>query len=733
MFTARLSSLLLALGAMLAACSAPQREAAEFPPVPAAVSSSPPIAERRPHVTTLHGDTRTDNYFWLRDRNDPATIAYLEAENAYAKAVTAHTEPLQETLYKEMLGRIKETDLSAPSRRGDYWYYTRTEEGKPYAIYCRKRGSLDAPEEVLLDGNALAANQKYFRVGVYDVSPDHSTLAYSVDNSGAERYTMFFKDLRTGRVLEQTIKDTYYSSAWASDNRTFFYVTVDAASRPEKLWRYTVGAAPESATLAYHETDDRFFLTVERTRSEGYIFCSLGSMKTSEVRSIPADRPTEEFRPIVPRRQGVEYSADHRGQFFYIATNDNAVNFKLMLAPVATSADEKTWSTVLPHRADETITGVDLFADHMVVSVRAGGLPTIRVRALTGAGADGADHTIAMPEPAYVAGVGANPEFKTSVLRFTYSSLVTPSSVFDYTMTSKARTLVKEQPVLGGYDRTRYTSERVWAPAPDGKRVPVSLVYRKGAPRDGSAPCLLQGYGSYGFSYDPSFNSGIVSLLDRGFVVAIAHIRGGSEMGRTWYEDGRLMNKKNTFTDFIAAAEHLIREKYTASDRLAITGGSAGGLLMGAVTNMRPDLFRVVVAAVPFVDVINTMIDETIPLTVTEWEQWGNPVSSERDYRYMLSYSPYDNVEAKRYPNMLVLAGLNDPRVAYWEPAKWTAKLRALRTDSNTLVLKTNMGAGHGGASGRYERLRETAFEYAFIIDRLGADLPAAASSAALR
>ncbi len=716
----------------LAGCaeSGAQREAVSYGLPPAAAAVRPPVAQKRPHVSTLHGDRRSDDYFWLRDRNDPATIAYLEAENAYTKAALAHTEGLQETLYGEMLGRIKQDDSTPPTRRGDYWYYTRTVEGRPYSVYCRRKGSPTGPEEVLLDGNALGEGKPYFRVGVFDVSPDHTMLAYSVDGTGAERYTMFFKDLRTGKTLEQTIPDTYYSSAWAMDNRTFFYVTVDAASRPEKLWRYTVGSDPSTAAVAHHEKDEKYFLSVGRTRSDRFIVCALASTNTSEARAIPADRPGAEFSPVVPRRQDVEYSVDHRGDQWVIVTNEGAVNFKVMAAPVATSADRATWKTVIPHRDDATVTGVDLFARQMVVSERVGGLPTLRVRTLAGAGLEGPDHTIAMPEPAYVASPGANPEFDTAVYRFNYSSLVTPGSVFDYDLASRTRTLVKEQPVLGGYDRTKYASERVWAPTRDGKRIPVSLVYRKGTPRDGSAPCLLNGYGSYGISYDPSFSSNNLSLLDRGFVVAIAHIRGGAEMGRGWYEDGRLRNKKNTFNDFVDAADHLVKERYTSPDRLAAIGGSAGGLLMGAVTNMRPDLFRVVVAAVPFVDVINTMIDETIPLTVNEWEQWGNPVTSEGDYRYMLSYSPYDNVAPKRYPNMLVLAGLNDPRVAYWEPAKWTAKLRALKTDDNLLVLRTNMGAGHGGASGRFERLREVALQDAFIIDRLGVSDGARTASA---
>lgn len=678
---------------------------------------APPAAAKKPRTFKNHGDVRVDDYYWLREKTNPEVIAYLEAENAYTEAQLAHTKALQETIYKEMLGRIKETDLSAPYRKGAYWYYTRTEEGKPYTIYCRKKGSLDAPEEVLLDGNALAQGQKYFRVGVFDVSDDHQMLAYSVDNTGAEQYTMYFKNLATGTLSSESIPDTYYSSAWAADNRTFFYTTIDAASRPYRMWRHTLGADPKSDALVYEEKDEMFFLSVGKTRSERFILCSLGSMKTTEIRYLDASNPTGELRPIAERRQDVEYSADHHGDSFFIATNDKAVNFRLMAAPVE-SPGEANWRELIPHREDATIEDVDCFQNHLVVSMREGGNPTLHVFRLSG-DTPGESHAVRMPETAYDVNLTNNEEFDTALLRFSYTSLVTPRSVFDYDMNEKTRTLIKEQPVLGGYDKAAYITERIWATARDGKKVPVSLVYRKGLRMDGTAPCLLYAYGSYGSSSDPAFNSNNLSLLDRGFIYAIAHIRGGSEMGRTWYEDGRLRNKMNTFTDFISAAERLVRQKYTSPDRLAIYGGSAGGLLMGAVANMRPDLFKVVVASVPFVDVMNTMLDPTIPLTVTEWEQWGDPNKPD-DYKYMKQYSPYDNVERKRYPNMLILAGLNDPRVAYWEPAKWTARLRAMKTDANLLLLKTNMGAGHGGASGRYERLKELALQNAFILDRLG-------------
>ncbi len=727
------SILALAAAALTGCASQPGAKAGaptEPAPMPQAATASvtPPAAARKPRTFKNHGDVRIDDYYWLREKTNPEVIAYLEAENAYTKARMAHTEALQETLYKEMLGRIKETDLSAPYRKGEYWYYTRTEEGKPYPIYCRKLGSLDAPEQVLLDGNALAEGQKYFRVGVYDVSDDHQMLAYSIDNTGAEEYTLYFKNLTTGAVSPESIPKTYYSSAWAADNKTFFYTTIDAASRPYRMWRHALGADPKTDALVYEEKDEMFFLSVGKTRSEKFILCELGSMKTTEVRYLDAATPMGEPRPIAERRQDVEYSVDHHADTFYIATNDKAVNFRLMTAPVE-SPGAANWKEIIAHRDDATIEGVDCFKDHVVVSMREGGNPTLHVFAYDPAGL-GKSHAVSFPEVAYDVSLTNNEEFNTPLLRFSYTSLVTPRSVFDYDMNTRERTLIKEQPVLGGYDRTKYVSERIWAVAKDGKKVPISLVYRKGLRLDGSAPCLLYSYGSYGSSSDPTFNSNNLSLLDRGFVYAIAHIRGGSEMGRTWYEDGRLKNKMNTFTDFISAAERLVRQKYTSPDRLAIMGGSAGGLLMGAVTNMRPDLFKSVVASVPFVDVMNTMLDPTIPLTVTEWEQWGDPNKPE-DYKYMKSYSPYDNVERKRYPNLLVLAGLNDPRVAYWEPAKWTARLRAMKTDDNLLLLRTNMGAGHGGASGRYERLKELAIQYAFILDTIGVSRDPASTASA--
>lgn len=691
----------------------------------AAAKVAPPVAEKNPRTEERFGVTLVDNYFWLREKESQKVIDHLNAENDHTKSVMAHTEGLQEKLYKEMLGRIKETDLSVPYRKGEYFYYTRTEEGKPFPIFCRTKGANGA-EEILLDQNAQAAamNAKFLSLGTFDVSPDHSMLAVSFDTNGSERYTLKFKNLTTGEWLPDEVPDTYYSSAWANDNTTFFYTTQDDASRPDKLWRHTLGVPAKDNVMVFHEPDERFNLSVAKTRSDAFIMIQLGSMAQTEWHALDANTPNGTFSVILPRKDKVEYGVDHHGDRFYIVTNDGAVNFKLVSVPTAAPQSEQT--VLMPESPDVTIEGVDCFKDHLVITTRERGLPNLRIRSFS---AGNAEHLVSFPEPAYDYALSNNEEFSSALLRFSYTSLITPRSVFDYDMNTKERTLLKEQPVLGGYDRTLYTVKRVSAPAADGKLVPVSLVYKTALFKgDGSNPCLLNGYGSYGFSFDPSFSSNALSLIDRGFVFAIAHIRGGSENGRTWYEDGRLMNKKNTFTDFIAAAEFLAKEKFTSSSKLAISGGSAGGLLMGAVANMRPDLFKVVVAAVPFVDVINTMSDPSIPLTVTEWEQWGNPCTDEEAFKYMLSYSPYDNVGAKPYPNMLVLAGLNDPRVAYWEPAKWTAKLREMAFNAATpsvqsgavLCLKTNMGAGHGGASDRYERLKEIALQYAFILDRIG-------------
>ncbi len=673
----------------------------------------PPLADRIPHTQTAHGIQRTDEYYWLRERANPRVIEYLEAENAYTKQMMQHTEPLQQRLYEEMKGRIKETDLTVPVRMDDYYYYTRTFEGKQYNVHCRKRGSLDSTEEILLDQNALAEGAEFFRVGVFRVSPSHRLLAYSTDTSGAETFTLRVKDLETGRMLPDEIPNTYYSVVWGNDDRTLFYSVLDEAKRPYKIFRHVLGSDPSTDQLVYHETDETFHVHLSKTRSRRFILLSITSMMTHEVRFLDADRPGGEFKIIEPRHHGVEYQVEHHGDHFYIVTNDNARNFKLVKAPMANPA-KANWTDVIPHRPAVKLDDVDAFENHLAIYEREAGLRKLRVRNL----ADSAEHYVEFPEPVYTFNATDNEEFRTTTLRFNYTSLITPPSVYDYDMNTRTRDLKKQDEVLGGFDPAHYQSERVFATAADGTSIPISLLYRKGMVRDGRNPMLLYGYGSYGASMDPRFNSNRLSLVDRGFVFALAHIRGGGEMGRPWYEDGKLFKKKNTFTDFIACAEHVIAEKYTSPDRLAIQGGSAGGLLMGAVTNMRPDLFKVVVAQVPFVDVINTMLDPSIPLTVIEYEEWGNPNKKDA-YDYMMSYSPYDNVERKGYPNILITAGLNDPRVAYWEPAKWTAKLRTTKTDDNRLLLRTNMGAGHGGASGRYEHLKEIAFDYAFILDTM--------------
>jgi oligopeptidase B len=676
----------------------------------------PPVAAEHPKVDTLHGDVRVDPYFWLRDRANPATIAYLEAENAYTDTAMAHTADLQETLYQEILGRIQQTDLSVPTRQGPYHYYTRTEEGKSYPIYARRRGSMEAPEEVILDQNQMAEGHDYFTLGAFSVSPDHRLLAFSVDTTGAERFTLMVKDLASGEILPDRVEPVHFGATWAADNRTLFYTRTDESQRPDRIFRHVLGSDPASDELVFHEPDPLFRVGISRTKDDRWLVLGSGSFTTSEVRVAPADRPEAGFRVVEPRTQGLLYGLTHQDGRFLIRTNaDGASNFKLMSAPVD-APGRASWTDRVRHRDSVLLDGFDVFRDHLVLYERREGLRQIRVMDIR----SGDDHSITFDEPVFTASPGANPEYDTRTLRFNYQSMVTPSSVYDYDMASRTRELRKQTEVLGGYDPSAYRSERTWARAADGTMVPVSLVYRAPLARDGSRPLLLYAYGSYGSSTDPTFSSANLSLLDRGVVYAIAHVRGGQEMGRWWYDQGKMLNKMNTFTDFVAVAEHLVREGYTSSERLAARGGSAGGLLMGVVANLRPDLFRAIVADVPFVDVINTMADASIPLTTGEWEQWGNPVASEEEYRYMLSYSPYDNVEAKAYPAMLVTTGLNDPRVAYWEPAKWVARLRATKTGDDLLLLKTHMGAGHGGSSGRYAALRELAFRYAFILDQLG-------------
>jgi oligopeptidase B len=672
-----------------------------------------PTAPQKTIVHRAHGDQRVDEYHWLKDRADPAVIAYLEAENAYTEERMRGTRALQRRLVREMRARIKETDLDVPVSIDGYSYYSRTVRGKQYAIHCRRppRGR----EQILLDENALARDHDYFALGVYRVSPDHALLAYGVDTKGDERYTVRIRDLRSGAARRDVLRNVS-SVAWSPDDRTLFYVVLDALHRPYQLYRHELGQPQKRDVLLYHEKDEAFFASVSISRSRAFIFLDLHAKTTSEVRYLPADRPHGRLRVLRRRERDVEYMVDHGGDYFYVLHNRRAANFKLSRTAVRTP-HERHWRTVLPHRRDVLLEGVDVFAGHLVTYERERGNSQIAVHTLPGL----RRHRIAFRESVFSVQRSTNPEFAARDLRFTYTSLITPASVYSYDMERRRRTLLKQTPVLGGYDPRRYRSERIWARATDGTRVPISLVYRAGLRRNGRNPTLLSGYGAYGLSREPSFSSLRLSLLDRGFLFAIAHIRGGSEMGRHWYERGKFEQKTNTFTDFIACAETLIRRRYTSPRHLAISGGSAGGLLMGAVINLRPELFAAVLAQVPFVDTLNTMLDPNLPLTVVEYDEWGDP-NDPKYYHVIRSYSPYDNVEAQDYPPMLVTAGLNDPRVGYWEPAKWVSRLRNRKTDENELLLKTEMGSGHFGSSGRYNMLREIAFEYAYLLTRLGVE-----------
>lgn len=670
---------------------------------------TPPVAKIVPTTHTIHGDTRTDNYRWLQDKTDPEVIAYLDAENAYTKAVMEPTEALQKTLYDELLSRIQETDLSAPYRYGDWLYYTRTEEGKQYPIYCRKK-SEDADEVVTLDVNVLAEGEKFMSVGAYAISDDGNLLAYTTDNTGFREYTLRVKNLVNNELLPDTIEKVDAVS-WAPDNKTLFYVTEDDAKRPFEIYRHALGG--ESVKI-YDEPDALYRCYPYRSRDKKFLFVLSASSNTTEIHYLDLDTPSDPLTVILPREEGHEYYAEHRDGLFYLRTNKDAPTFKLVATPVS-APEPLHWSEVLPYRAAVGLEDFEVFAGHLVASEQADGLPQLRVLDF----ATGEDHTITFPEPTYYLSPDTNREFETALFRFRYASLVTPLSVFDYDLNSRERVLVKETPVLGGWDRTLYVTERLWATAADGTKVPISLVRHKDTPYDGTAPAVLYGYGSYGIIMPAVFRSSIFSLLDRGMVYAIAHIRGGGEFGKPWHDAGKLMVKKNTFTDFIDCADFLVEQKIVDRQKLAIMGGSAGGLLMGAVVNLRPDVARACVSYVPFVDVMNTMLDETLPLTVGEYLEWGNPNEPEA-YAYMKSYSPYDQLEAKTYPITLVKTSLNDSQVMYWEPAKYVAKLRTLKTGTNPLLLHCNMDAGHGGASGRYDALHETAFDYAFLLTQLG-------------
>ncbi|WBB65507.1 S9 family peptidase [Micromonospora sp. WMMD812] len=691
--------------------------------------TSPPVAKRVPSDRTHHGDTVVDEYAWLAAKDDPETIAYLTAENAYTEARTTHLAELRAELFEETRRRTQETDLSVPTRKDGYWYYTRTVEGQQYGVHCRRAvrdGETEPPvsadgapldgEEVLLDGNLLAEGHDFFSLGAFDVSPDGRWLAYSTDFSGDERFTLRVKDLTTGELLPDEVPDTFYGTAWSSDASVLFYVTVDDAWRPYRVWRHTIGSSATDDVVVHQEDDERFWVGVELTRSEKFILVDVHSKITSEVRVIPAGNPTGLPAVVAPRRQGVEYTVEHHGHRFLILHNDGAEDFALAY----TSADAPgDWVPLIAHSPGTRLESVDAFADHLVVSLRTNGLTGLRVLPIGG----GDPYDIDFPEPLYSVGLDANPEYRTGEIRLRYSSLITPDSIYDYDLVTRRMVLRKRKPVLPGpdgrpYDPDDYEQHRDWALADDGTRVPISLVCRRDTPRDGSAPCEIYGYGSYEASMDPWFSVARLSLLDRGVIFAVAHIRGGGELGRRWYDQGKLLAKKNTFSDFVACARHLVKAGWTASDRLVARGASAGGLLMGAVANLAPDAFTGIVAQVPFVDALTSILDPSLPLTVTEWEEWGNPLDDPEVYAYMKSYTPYENVTAVDYPAILAVTSLNDTRVLYHEPAKWIARLRATAPQGDYL-LKTEMGAGHGGPSGRYDSWREEAFINAWILDRL--------------
>ncbi len=675
----------------------------------------PPVAEKKPYVRTLHGDTVVDNYYWMYDyfgkgADSSKVIEYLNAENAYLDTVMCGTKEFQVKLFKEMKGRIKEKDESVPYFKNGYYYYTRTEEGKQYSKFCRKKGNLNAPEEILLDVDKMAEGKAYYSVTGYSVSEDNNLLAFAVDEVSRRQYTIHIKNLVTGEVLKDAIKNTQGDATWAADNKTIFYTAKNPVTLlSEKIMRHTLGSDPARDVTVYQEKDKSNYIGVSKSKNNKYILISSAATLSSEIRFLDAATPNGNFRLFSPRMKEVIYQATPLADRFLILTNLNAKNFRLMECPLDKTTSDH-WKEVIPHRADVLLEGVEEFRDFIVLSERKGGLARLQVRPLSG----GSEYYIDFGEPAYAAYASINPEYNTTTLRYNYTSLTTPNSVYDYNLKTKEKKLMKQQEVLGGYDASQYQTERLQATADDGTSIPISIVYKKGFKKDGTFPLLLYAYGSYGISIDASFSSSRLSLLDRGFAYAIAHIRGGQEMGRQWYEDGKMMKKKNTFNDFIDAGEFLVKEKYTSPEHLYAMGGSAGGLLMGAVANMAPKLWNGIVAQVPFVDVVNTMLDESIPLTTNEFDEWGNPKNKEA-YFYMKSYSPYENIERKEYPHMLVVTGLHDSQVQYFEPAKWVAKLRETKTDNNLLLLRTQMEYGHGGASGRFDYLKDVALQYAFL------------------
>ncbi len=675
-----------------------------------------PIAPQRPHTITTHGDERADPWFWLREQDDPQTMEYLRAENAFTEAFMQPLEALQEAIYAEIRGRIKEDDNTVPEKEGDFYYYVRFEEGGQYPIYCRRQSSDDGPETVLLDVNRLAEGRDYTRVGAFRNSPDHKLAAYGVDFDGSEQYTIRLLDLETGQTLPDAIPGTYYSIEWANDNRTFYYSVLDERHRPVSIYRHLLGTDPAQDALVYHEDDARFFVGLGKSNSGRFIYVVAGGNNMSEWRFMDANDPQAELTLVEPRAVDFEYDlADHGDRFLIRHNGDGARDFQLATAPIS-NPGRANWTEFMAHQPGRPLLDLDAYRDHLVVACRQDGLPQVMIMRL---GDNDAHYISGIEEEDFAMSPRGGREFDTTSLRFSYTSMKTPAAVYDYDMDTRERVLRKQQEIPSGYDADRYDTRRIWATARDGTSVPISLLMLKGAPVDGSAPLYLYGYGSYGLTMEASFGISALSLVDRGFVFAIAHIRGGMEMGWDWYENGKLLKKRNTFHDFIDCAEHLIAQGYTSAGRIAAAGGSAGGMLMGAVVNERPDLFGCVVAHVPFVDVLNTMLDDSLPLTTMEYNEWGNPNDAEY-YRYMRTYSPYDNVRRQAYPAMLVTGGISDPRVTYWEPAKWVARLRDLRTDENPLLLKIHMDSGHAGASGRFERIKEVAEEYAFILNALG-------------
>lgn len=677
-------------------------------------TATPPVAEKIPKELKIHNNSRIDNYYWLNQRDNPKVIDYLKAENSYLDTMMSHTNDFQKSLFDEIVGRIKQTDESVPYKDNGYFYYRRYKEGKEYPIYCRKKENLDSEEEIMLNVNEMAKGYEFYQVSGLAVSPNNQYLAYGVDTLSRRKYDVFIKDLKTGKILKDKIHNTTGSATWANDNASLFYQLKDETLRPYKIMKHKLGDDSTSGLEVYHEKDPTFRTFVYKTKSNKYLVIANYSTLSREFRFLDADNPDGKFKIFHAREPKLEYSISHYGDKFYIVTNWNAKNFKLMETSVNATSKEN-WKDLIPHREDVLLEGIEIFKDYLIVNERENGLTKLRVIKWD----DNSEYYLDFEEETYTADISINRDFDTEILRYEYSSLTTPNSTYDYNLSTKKKTLLKQQEVVGEFNPKDYHAERLYANADDGTEIPISLVYKKGLEKDGTNPLFLYGYGSYGASMNPYFSSVRLSLLDRGFIYAIAHIRGGQELGRDWYDDGKLLNKKNTFTDFIACGKYLIDQKFTNSEKMFAMGRSAGGLLVGAVSNMASDLFKGIVAAVPFVDVVTTMLDESIPLTTGEYDEWGNP-NDKQYYDYMLSYSPYDNVEAKNYPAILVTTGLHDSQVQYWEPAKWVAKLRAMKTDDNLLLLKTSFESGHGGKSGRFEKYRETAFEFSFLLDQLG-------------